>query len=290
VLTVCVLLPPAGLVAASLALGVAVHALLRRLPWLAGSGPFAHWVSALALALGAASALLLLLLVIPAVPDRWIRAEPRGDIEDADVFVVFGLGLGQLAGGRETPGESNRALARWLAEHNPGRKPAVVQEGVYLALRELEESRPGLRVGDWAIRLPHRPGVYVDTAGAALQSWAVMDLKGYRRPTLVAHDLQLQRMVWTFEPFGFEGMVVPDMPSIPFDARSSQHWGTRSRTGWLLWELLFARPLALRPRGSLLLAFLGGLLLVAVWRALGRMSLPSQGPLSLPRPLSTAVR
>jgi hypothetical protein len=234
--------------------------------------------------------LLVLLLVIPALPDRWIRAEPRGSVEDADVFVVFGLGLGPPAGGRETPGESNRALARWLAGHNPGRKPAIVQEGVYLALQELEESRPGLRVSDWAIRLPDRPGVYVDTAGAALQTWAVMDLKGYRRPVLVAHDLQLQRMVWTFDQLAFGDLVVPDMPSIPFDAGSSQHWGTRSRAGWLVWELLFARPLALRPGGSLLLTLLGGLLLVAAWRSLGRMSPSGQGSLGQHRPLPAAVR
>ena len=97
-------------------------------------------------------------------------------------------------------------------------------------------------------------------------------------------------MVWTFEQLGFEGTVVPDIPSIPFDAGSSQHWGTRSRTGWLLWELLLARPLALRPRGSLLLALLGGLLLVAVGRALGRTSLSVQRPLGQRHPLSAAVR
>jgi hypothetical protein len=278
------------LIALSLALGVAIHALHRRLPWLAWPRSAARWAPALALAFGAAATLLLLLRVIPAVPDTWIRPEPRGSVEDADVFVVFGLGLGPPAGGRETPGESNRALARWLAEHNPRRKPAIVQEGVYLALQELEESRPGLRVGDWAIRLPHRPGVYVDTAGAALQTWAVMDLKGYHRPALVAHDLQLQRMVWSFEQCGFEEMVVPEMPSIPFDAGSSQHWGTRSRTGWLLWELLFARPLARRPRGSLLLALLGGFLFVAAWRYLGRMSLSGQEPIGQRHPLSAAVR
>jgi hypothetical protein len=267
-LTLLVLLPPAGLVLLSLALGVLVHTSLRRLPcaWVRSA---AWWAPVPALAVGAAAALLLVAGLMPAVPDRWVRAEPRGRIEDADVFVAFGLGLGRPAAGRETPGESNRALARWLVEHNSGRKPAVVQEGVYLALAELEESRPGLRVDDWAVRLPHRPGVYVDTSGAALQTWAVMDLRGYRRPALVAHDLQLQRVVWTFEQLGCTEVAVPQMPAIPFDPASSQHWGTRSRTGWLIWELFFARPLALRPRASLAAAVVAVLLAAAVCRALG---------------------
>jgi hypothetical protein len=268
-LTIRVLLPPAGLVLLSLALGAAIHTLLRGLPrwtWIRSAG---WWAPMPALALGGGAALLLLTLLMPAVPDRWVRAEARGSVEEADVFVAFGLGLGRPAPGRDTPGESNRALARWLADHNPGRKPAVVQEGVYLALAELEESRPGLRVDDWAVRLPHRPGVYVGTVGAALQTWAVMDLRGYRRPALVAHDLQLQRTVWSFEQLGFADLVVPEMPEIPFDADSSQHWGTRSRTAWLVWELFFARPLALRPRASLAAAIVAVLLAAAVCRWLG---------------------
>jgi hypothetical protein len=118
--------------------------------------------------------------------------------------------------------------------------------------------------------------VYIDTAGAALQTWAILDLKGCKRPALVAHDLQLQRMAWTFEALGLEDAVVPDLPGVPFDAVSSQHWGTRSRTGWLAWELLLARPLALRPRSALLVALLTMGLFVAVGRSLGsRRSKPS---------------
>jgi hypothetical protein len=204
--------------------------------------------------------------VLPAVPDRWVRARPRGELRQADAFVVFALGLGQPATGGPTPGESNRAIARQLVQYNQDRRLTIVQHGVYLALKELEEERPDLQVDDWVIRLPHHANVYVDTAGAALQAWTILDLVGCRRPVLVAHDLQLQRMAWTFDRLGLTDAIIPDMPAIPFDPDSSQHWGTRSRTGWLAWELLLARPVALRPGYSCLLAVLAVALSVAVWR------------------------
>jgi hypothetical protein len=263
--TVQILAPLAVLALFALALGVLFHALLARFVRSPGL-----WTRAAAIALGSVAAGGLFVALLPAVPDRWLRPEPRGDLDQADAFVAFALGLGQSAEGQPTPGQSNRAIARWLVEHNPHHRPAIVQEGVYLALKELEGERPALRVDGWVTRLPHRPDVYVDTSGAALQTWAVLEVKGCRRPALVAHDLHLQRMVWTFDQLGLSDAVVPDLPAMPFDPNSPQHPGTRSRTGWLAWELLLARPLAVRPRSSLLVALLGVALLAAVWRLRGR--------------------
>jgi hypothetical protein len=90
--------------------------------------------------------------------------------------------------------------------------------------------------------------VYIDTVGGALQAEVVLALKKLSRPVLVAHDLQLQRMVWTFEADGRTEFVVPAMPPIPFDPNSSQHGGTKSRGGWLVREWFGARPITLRPR------------------------------------------
>lgn len=224
----------------------------------------------LSLGLGGITTLAVGWVALPLVPDRWIRAEAQGNPAEADALVAFAFGLGPSTGRHPSPGESNRAIARWLVGHNPQKKPAIVQEGVYLALKELEVVRPGLQVDSWTFPLPHQPGVYVDTAEAALQTWALLHFQGCRRPLLVAHDLQVQRMAWSFEPFGLEEILLPNLPPMPFDAQSAQHWGTRSRTGWLLWELFFARPLALRPWSTLLLGLLALALFLATWRALGR--------------------
>ena len=184
------------------------------------------------------------------------RAEPRGSLAEADSFVVFSFGLGPDANGKPTAGRSNRALALWLLEHNPARKPTVVQQGVYLALEELNAT------GDWVIRLSDRPGVYVDTMGAAFQTETVLHLKGLKRPVLVAHDLQLQRMVWSFEAVGVTDFVVPDLPPTPFDPESVQHSGTKYESAWVRRELLVARPVTLRPQTTLavvaVIAFLYG--------------------------------
>lgn len=203
-------------------------------------------------------------LALPFAADR-IRAAPRGDLADADSFVVFAFGLGPPIAGMPSAGESNRALARWLLDANPNRKPTVVQDGVYRALLELH---PAAELASWVTPLPSPPGVYIDTYGGALQTEVVLQLKGLDRPVLAAHDLQLQRMVWTFEQGGRRDFVVPDMPRIPFDPQSSQHAGTRSEVRWLWRELLAARPVTLRMRNScVLLALIALAYLAAAWRA-----------------------
>jgi hypothetical protein len=186
-------------------------------------------------------------------PER-CRAQPRGSVAEADSFVVFGFGLGPTVNGKPTPGASNRALAQWLLAHNPERKPTVVQEGIYLALEELNA------VGPWVIRLSDRPGVYVDTLGAANQAEAVLHLGGLTRPIVVAHDLQLQRAVWSCEAVGLTECVVPELPPTPFDPESVQHGGTRSESEWVRRELLVARPVTLRPQTTMVVVALTALL------------------------------
>lgn len=187
---------------------------------------------------GLIGSLLIPVFVILVVPDSWLRATPRGHLDDADVIIALALGLG---GTPDSPsaGLSNEAIAWWIVEHNPEFKPMLAQWGVALALQQLA---PHLM--RWVIVLPHHPAIYVNTRDAALQCWALMDSYGWKRPLLVAHHLQLQRMAWEFDKLHYSDQsIVPDLPTIPFDANSIQHWGTRSRRGWLIWELFFARPL-----------------------------------------------
>ena len=103
----------------------------------------------------------------------------------------------------------------------------------------------------------------------ALQTEVVLALKHLKRPVLVAHDLQLERMVWTFEEGGRTDFVVPDMPATPFDPNSSQHAGTKSRGAWVVRELLAARPVTLRLRWTTYaVAAVALVYLVTLWRLL----------------------
>jgi ADP-ribose pyrophosphatase YjhB (NUDIX family) len=192
-----------------------------------------------------------------------------------DSYVVFGFGLGQPAVGQPTAGESNLALARWLVSENRDRLPTIVQEGVYLALRELEVPQ----LDDWVTCLPSPPGVYIDTAGGALQTEVILAQKKLTRPVLAAHDLQLERMVWTFQELGRADFVVAKMPAIPFDPNSSQHSGTKFRAAWVVRELFAARPVTLRPRATIALLVGITLLYVAVvWREVRRGKVVFRNP------------
>jgi hypothetical protein len=108
---------------------------------------------------GLGGALLVVFLAATLVPDRWLRAEPRGTLAEADVFIAFGLGLGRAPDGGETPGASNAAIARWASGNRPLDHPK------------------------------QRGAEADDRAGRGIS----------RCPALVSHDLQLQRMVWNFE-------------------------------------------------------------------------------------------
>lgn len=218
-----------------------------------------------AMLLGAVAAVPLLALVVWAYANRpgWLPAAPRGSLAEADSFVVFNFGVGPTVGGRPTPGESNRALARWLVEHNPARKPTVVQDALYYALEELAADRPGLLDGGWLVRLSDRPDVYVDTMGAAYQAETVLHLRGLTRPVLVSHDQQLQRMAWSFDAVGVRDYVVPEMPPTPFDPASVQHAGTRWEAAWRVRELFFARPVTLRPQATIVVV--GVIALASGW-------------------------
>lgn len=214
-------------------------------------------------ALGAVVAAVLLSPLL--LTGGWCRATPRGDAQTADSIVAFAFGMG-----RSDAGRSNRGLAEWLVDNNPGRKPVVAQDGVYLALNELATSRPGCLDGWTIVRLPEHDGVYVDTTGAAFQTDAVLDRQKLSKPMLVAHDLQLQRMVWAFEAIGIRDVVVPDLAPTPFDPESVQHAGTRCEPIWLAREAFAARPLTLRPQTTVvvvaLIALLYGVGGYWVWR------------------------
>lgn len=203
---------------------------------------------------GLLAGVLTLLLVVPRIPSRWLRARPVGTLAQADFLVVLDFGMGRNG----IAGASNEALADWLLSANSARKPTLIQEGVHQALRERERQQPELKLGSWVVPLPHDKKAQMDTTGAALQCWLIATARGWSRPAVVAHDLHQQRAGWLFARlYGADRVVLPELPEIPFDADSVQHWSTRSQTGWLFWELPFARPAMGAFEGLLALLSLG---------------------------------
>lgn len=185
-----------------------------------------------------------LILLMPDTFEKAVRATPtenwEQEMKQADGFIAFGFGLGKDKNGVETPGITNLEIAKWILKNNPQRKPVIVQEGVYLALKQEAKN-----IDTWIIRLPHNPSVYVDTQAAALQSWAIMEKEKFKRVVLISHELQLQRMQWDFERCGLQKrIIIPGIQgSMKYDSNSVQHFGTKSRKGWLVRELIFTRPI-----------------------------------------------
>lgn len=178
-----------------------------------------------------------ILLIILLVISVMLPKRPQGNLEEADVFVILGFGL-KAIGGHDAPGCSNQALATWAVENNPDHKPMIVQWGVYLALQGMADQHPDLLpLDDWVISLPHSPQVNVDTRGAVLQSWILMEQAGYTTPVVVSHPLQLRRAGWLFEQLPIEQVIIPDIEGIPFD-RKSVHPQTRSIVRYIPFEVL----------------------------------------------------
>jgi hypothetical protein len=186
----------------------------------------------------------LLLLISSSSLIPGFATRPVGDIRDADCYVVMGFGYRIAPGGAMRAGESNQAIAEFLLDLNEEGKPAIVQYGVLLALKELvqEELKYAGRDLGWVISLPHDPDFYVDTWDAGLQSWALMNHHDLHQAALIAHPDQLKRVAVVFRQLPFkEPSVVPEMPPIPYDRRSVQFW-TRSRRRYCPFEVFFSRP------------------------------------------------
>lgn len=167
------------------------------------------------------------------------RADPVGELNRADYFIVLGFGIVRGPKGDDAPGRSNLALAKWLLTNNPNRKQAVVQYGVFLALRELGETD----LDKWITVLPDHKDIHVDTRAALLQAWALTDKQGLQRPAIVCMPMQSARALWIANKM-MEQVVLPFLPEMPFDSESTQLW-TRSPQLYGLFELIIARPVGL---------------------------------------------
>ena len=164
------------------------------------------------------------------------RADPVGELNRADHFIVLGFGIVRGPEGNDTLGRSNLALAKWLLTNNPNRKQAVVQYGVFLALQELGETD----LDNWITVLPDHKDIHVDTRAALLQAWALTDKQGLQRPAIVCMPMQSARALWIANKM-MEEVVLPSLPEMPFDPESTQLW-TRSPLLYALFELIVARP------------------------------------------------
>jgi hypothetical protein len=165
-----------------------------------------------------------------------LQAKPRGTLQLADIFIGLGFGIIRGSDGNDEPGQSNLSLAKWLLDNNPQHKPAIIQYGLYLALKNLGEND----LESWVNVLPDHKDIHVDTRAAMLQAWALMDKEGCKRPAIVCMPLQTTRAMWIANKM-MDQYILPDFPEMPYESRSTQIW-TRSPYHYVLFELLIARP------------------------------------------------
>lgn len=182
------------------------------------------------------------LFLVGITPDKWIQARPTRD-QNADIAVILGFGY-EMNGDQMTAGQANQYLWDWFAAQRSAQiRTVLLQEGIWVAADDATVKDLGIE----RMRIHrHDPTIYVDTlntAFCALQQAQKLDKK---RILLVAHDLQLQRVVWDFERVGHAicpdcVFVLPEISDVPFPMHSV-HVQTQSKFIYKIGELLLARP------------------------------------------------
>ncbi|MBN1919787.1 MAG: hypothetical protein JW892_00965 [Anaerolineae bacterium] len=194
-------------------------------------------------------AVFLLVGVLPL--SRYLRAKPTANWRDAaqhaDVTIILGFGYELSATGQMQPGAANQALLEWTLA-NTTAQTLLVQEGVWVAACQSEETTCVIEGRTLRRIHPHDPTHYVNTLATAVMAMDLMVQLGVQTAVLVAHDQQLARAAADFElarqqqAVGRElRFIIPELPAMPYVARSL-HPQTRNAGLWRLAELFIARP------------------------------------------------
>lgn len=180
----------------------------------------------------------------------YIKSKPsanyKQEMKDAKSVIVFGFGLGKDKNGDIVPGEANVKLNDWIKE-NISKKYIVAQYGNILA-QKLDSSN-----NSFILIHENNPQKYVNSYQAA--EYALLKIDSLyslglisNNIVLVAHDMQMQRVLWIFQKLAENNskwqkynFIVPKIPKIPFYCSSSQ-LHTKSRFVYNCVELFISRP------------------------------------------------
>lgn len=186
--------------------------------------------------------ILLFLTLVGIVPNKWLHAVPSRD-QNAEIIVIFSFGY-EMDDGMMIAGNANQYLWNWTVKNRPPQARLVfMQEGVWAATDD--QAVKSLGIERERIHR-HDPHVYVDTLNAAFCAIQKIQELDKKKILLVAHDLQLQRVVWDFERVGRVTcpdciFVIPEIRDVPYPERSV-HFQTRNEFIYKITELLISRP------------------------------------------------
>jgi|GEM_PF-2252771 len=194
--------------------------------------------------------LLIQFLLFNTISSAWIRATPtshfKNKIEQAGSILVFGFGLGEDNEKNVLPGTSNIELQTWI-NNNIFNKILIGQYGNLLS----QKINPGSN--SFILMHEHDPNKYVNTSEAARFALNKLDSlyklgKINKDIVVVAHDMQLQRVIWNLNKLQKKNkewqsynFIIPKIPKIPFSISSAQ-WHTKGRFIYNLVELFYSRP------------------------------------------------
>ena len=186
--------------------------------------------------------ILVFVILTGITPDRWIQARPTED-QKADIAIILGFGY-EINGDQMLAGQANQYLWDWFVANRSFQiRTVLLQEGIWVAADDVTVKELGIE----RVRIHrHDPNIYVDTLNTAFCAIPQAQKLGKKRILLIAHDLQLQRVVWDFERVGHELcpeciFVIPEISDVPFPM-NSLHVQTRSKFIYKIGELLIARP------------------------------------------------
>ena len=164
----------------------------------------------------------------------------QSTLQEIDTAVVFGFGYGKNGAGRMIPGETNSFLLTWTIEHTSA-KTLFVQEGVWTAA--CRETDTTCNVSGRELRRIHldTKTIDVNTLEACFCALQQMERHQKNRAVVIAHPMQLQRVIWDLEKVKGENyqFIVPEISDTPFPSHSVQ-WRTRNRFFYTASEV-FAR-------------------------------------------------
>jgi hypothetical protein len=142
-------------------------------------------------------------------------------MEEKDAQVIIALSFGQ--GRNKTPGKSNEALARVIANLDDKYNLPIVAQWEIADCISGRLSEPG----DLVVREHREKGNYLDTYEVLVQAKIHCDKFGFAKAAIVAHPDHAPRCAAVAAKIGFD-VLIADTTDIPYDPESIQDW-TRSK-------------------------------------------------------------
>ena len=148
---------------------------------------------------------------------------PHGDVTKADCAIGFSFGYREEVDGEIQPGISNKDLASFAGDLEPG-IPLILQFEIADALEN-----PKGKI--YRIERHRQEREYLDTVEVATQAFIIMQEHQWRSPLVFAHPGHIPRVDAVCQKLGMFTIVPSGLNVVRFDSLSKQGW-TRNPRAW----------------------------------------------------------